>query len=108
MKERHRHKVDALLAHAPGLRQFGGVRHALVGQHHALGQTGGARCVEDQRDLVRRAFVAGVGVGLSCALGIEIGAEMQDVADNYIDHVGLRKYVWFVGGYSLGIAMRPV
>ncbi len=31
----------------------------------------------------------------------------QDVADKYIDSVGLRKYVWFIGGYDLGIAIPP-
>ncbi len=34
-------------------------------------------------------------------------SKAQDVADHYIDQVGLRQYVWFVGGYSLGIAVPP-
>ncbi len=34
-------------------------------------------------------------------------SKVQDVADAYTDNQGLRKYVWFVGGYSLGIAMPP-
>jgi Xaa-Pro aminopeptidase len=46
------------------------------------------------------AVLAGVATG-------DMMSKVQDVADNYIDHVGLRKYVWFVGGYSLGIAMPP-
>ncbi len=50
----------------------------------------------------------------ACIDAIQAGAttgdmlsKVQDVADNYIDHVNLRQYVWFVGGYSLGIAMPP-
>ncbi len=34
-------------------------------------------------------------------------SKVQDVGDEYIDSVGIRKYVWFVGGYSLGIAVPP-
>ena len=34
-------------------------------------------------------------------------SKVQKVADEYIDSVGLRKYVWFVGGYSTGIAVPP-
>lgn len=34
-------------------------------------------------------------------------SKVQQVADAYIDDAGLRKYVWFVGGYSLGIAVPP-
>ena len=34
-------------------------------------------------------------------------SKVQAVADAYIDAAGLRQYVWFVGGYSLGIAMPP-
>ncbi|MEM7121797.1 MAG: Xaa-Pro peptidase family protein [Pseudomonadota bacterium] len=34
-------------------------------------------------------------------------SKAQDVADHYTDQVGLRPYVWFVGGYSLGIAVPP-
>ena len=33
--------------------------------------------------------------------------KVQEVADEYIDSVGLRKYVWFVGGYSTGISVPP-
>jgi Xaa-Pro aminopeptidase len=33
--------------------------------------------------------------------------KVQEVADAYIDSVGLRQYVWYVGGYSLGIAVPP-
>lgn len=42
--------------------------------------------------------------------GVKTGDMMskaQDVADHYTDQVGLRPYVWFVGGYSLGIAVPP-
>jgi len=42
--------------------------------------------------------------------GVKIGdnlSKVQDVADAYTDKVGLRDYVWFVGGYSLGIAVPP-
>ena len=46
------------------------------------------------------AIQAGVAAG-------DLMSKVQEVADNYIDHVGLRKYVWFVGGYSLGIAVPP-
>ena len=34
-------------------------------------------------------------------------ARIQEVADRFIDDAGLRKYVWLVGGYTLGIAMPP-
>ncbi|MBT7613341.1 MAG: aminopeptidase P family protein, partial [Rhodospirillaceae bacterium] len=42
--------------------------------------------------------------------GVKVGdplSKVQEVADAYTDKVGLRDYVWFVGGYSLGIAMPP-
>ncbi|MDA1071941.1 MAG: Xaa-Pro peptidase family protein [Proteobacteria bacterium] len=42
--------------------------------------------------------------------GVKVGdplSKVQEVADAYIDAAGLRKHVWFVGGYSLGIAMPP-
>lgn len=34
-------------------------------------------------------------------------AAVQKAADDYIDSVGLREKVWFVGGYDLGIAIPP-
>ncbi len=34
-------------------------------------------------------------------------ARIQEVADAYTDSVGLRPYVWLIGGYTLGIAMPP-
>ncbi len=34
-------------------------------------------------------------------------SKVQEVADDYIDRAGLRQWVWFVGGYSLGIAVPP-
>jgi Xaa-Pro aminopeptidase len=37
----------------------------------------------------------------------DLMSKVQEVADHYIDQAGLRKYVWFVGGYSLGIAVPP-
>ncbi len=33
--------------------------------------------------------------------------KVQQVADAYIDEMGLRKYAWFIGGYALGIAIPP-
>lgn len=42
--------------------------------------------------------------------GVKVGdnlSKVQEVADAYTDKVGLRDYVWFVGGYSLGIAVPP-
>jgi len=33
--------------------------------------------------------------------------KVQAIGDAYIDRVGLRRYVWYVGGYSLGIAVPP-
>ncbi len=41
---------------------------------------------------------------------VELGdpmSKVEAVAQRYIDEVGLRKYVWWVGGYSLGIAVPP-
>ena len=41
---------------------------------------------------------------------IKVGQPMSEVeviAQRYTDEVGLRKYVWWVGGYSLGIALPP-
>ncbi len=32
---------------------------------------------------------------------------IQQIADAYIDAQGLRKFVWFIGGYDLGIAIPP-
>lgn len=37
----------------------------------------------------------------------EAYGKVQEVADAYIDAAGLRKYVWYIGGYSLGIAVPP-
>ena len=34
-------------------------------------------------------------------------SKVQKVADACIDRAGLRPYVWFVGGYSLGVAAPP-
>lgn len=34
-------------------------------------------------------------------------SKVQQVADAYIDRAGLRPLVWFVGGYTLGIAVPP-
>ena len=34
-------------------------------------------------------------------------AVIQKVADDYTDDAGLRPWVWFIGGYTLGIAMPP-
>jgi Xaa-Pro aminopeptidase len=34
-------------------------------------------------------------------------ARVQEVADAYTDSVGLRPYVWLIGGYTLGLAMPP-
>jgi Xaa-Pro aminopeptidase len=34
-------------------------------------------------------------------------ARIQEVADAYTDSVGLRPYVWLIGGYTLGVAMPP-
>ena len=42
----------------------------------------------------------------ACRVGDPL-SKVQDVADAYIDQAGLRPYVWFVGGYSLGIAVPP-
>jgi Xaa-Pro aminopeptidase len=33
--------------------------------------------------------------------------KVAQVGDRYIDEAGLRKYVWWTGGYALGIAMPP-
>ena len=32
---------------------------------------------------------------------------VERIAQRYTDEVGLREYVWWVGGYSLGIALPP-
>ncbi len=42
----------------------------------------------------------------ACKVGDPL-SKVQEVADAFIDEAGLRKYVWFVGGYSLGIAVPP-
>ena len=34
-------------------------------------------------------------------------SKVQRVADDYIDNVGLREHVWFIGGYSTGISAPP-
>jgi hypothetical protein len=34
-------------------------------------------------------------------------SRIQEIADAYIDAQDLRKFVWFVGGYDLGIAIPP-
>ena len=34
-------------------------------------------------------------------------SKAQDIGDEYIDSVGLREYVWFIGGYATGIAVPP-
>jgi Xaa-Pro aminopeptidase len=34
-------------------------------------------------------------------------SKADEIGNAYIDAAGLRKYVWWVGGYSLGIAMPP-
>ena len=34
-------------------------------------------------------------------------SKVETVAQGYIDRVGLREHVWWVGGYSLGIAVPP-
>lgn len=34
-------------------------------------------------------------------------SRIQEVADAYIDAAGLRQWVWFIGGYALGISMPP-
>ena len=34
-------------------------------------------------------------------------SEVENIAQRYIDSAGIRKYVWWVGGYSLGIAVPP-
>lgn len=34
-------------------------------------------------------------------------SKVQHVADEYIDKVGLREHVWFIGGYSTGISAPP-
>ena len=34
-------------------------------------------------------------------------SKVQHVADDYIDEVGLREHVWFIGGYSTGISPPP-
>jgi Xaa-Pro aminopeptidase len=42
--------------------------------------------------------------------GVKPGAPMsaiQEVADAFIDAAGLRQWVWFIGGYALGISMPP-
>ena len=45
-------------------------------------------------------IVAGIALGDPLSKADEIG-------NAYIDAAGLRKYAWWVGGYSLGIAMPP-
>ncbi|MBN35141.1 MAG: hypothetical protein CMM46_10275 [Rhodospirillaceae bacterium] len=42
----------------------------------------------------------------TCKVGDPL-TKAQKVADDYTDSAGLRPYVWFVGGYSLGIAVPP-
>ena len=42
--------------------------------------------------------------------GVKVGdnlSKVHDVANTYTDAMGLRDYVWFVGGYSLGISVPP-
>lgn len=34
-------------------------------------------------------------------------SRVQEIADRYTDRQGIGDYVWFVGGYALGIAMPP-
>ena len=34
-------------------------------------------------------------------------SQVELISQRYIDEVELRKYVWWVGGYSLGIAVPP-
>jgi Xaa-Pro dipeptidase len=34
-------------------------------------------------------------------------SKVDEVAQRYIDEVGIRKYVWWVGGYALGVAVPP-
>ena len=75
--------------------------HVNVNRTFSLGEP-------DQRwtDMMDKSAACVDAVQASVTTG-DMMSKVQDVADNYIDHVGLRKYVWFVGGYSLGIAMPP-
>lgn len=38
--------------------------------------------------------------------GVSTG-ELQRLMDEYVDAIGMREYVWWVGGYTIGIAMPP-
>ena len=60
MKERHRHQIDAGIRHAPCRSQLACVGHALIRQHHALWQAGGAGRIKQQGYLIRRPLMAGV------------------------------------------------
>lgn len=33
--------------------------------------------------------------------------KVQEIADAHIDEMGLRKYVWWIGGYEMGISIPP-
>ncbi len=37
----------------------------------------------------------------------DMWSRVQELGDRHTDHNGLRPYVWFIGGYSLGIAVPP-
>jgi hypothetical protein len=57
----------------------GGDQVVAVGDQHALGRRGGARGVDEHRDVVLVDLGVRLGVGLRGQLGVEVGAQQQRV-----------------------------
>ncbi len=75
--------------------------HADIARTHSLGEP-------DPRwvDLIKRSAGSVEAIQAEIKPGDSM-RKLQEVGDRYIDSQGIRKHVWWIGGYAMGIAIPP-
>lgn len=74
--------------------------------HADLSRTFSVGDLPRAREVVAQAAPSVTRLLESITVGMPL-AEAQRIADEYIDQQGLRKHVWWIGGYSLGADLPP-